>query len=99
MNSGKYNFSTVNVTYILEAQRLILEDRPMAKIVLRLPDEIFNFIEELNQEKINLISQLKAPLPSLNINQKIFRELMRECKNNDVSDLNAFNDRLMLANA
>ena len=95
---NNFNFSTVNVTYLLEAQRVIREERTMAKILLRLPDEIFDFIENLSQEQINLIGQLKVPLPSLCINQKVFRDLMNECKKPESSDINAFNNRLLLVN-
>lgn len=93
-----YNFSTVNVTYMLEAQRLIKEDRSMAKILLRLPDDLFEFIEGLTPETINLIAQMKAPLPTISINSKMVRELMQQCNNPETAKINEFNDRLMLAN-
>ena len=93
-----FNFSAVNVTYMLESQRLIREDRTMAKLLLRIPDELFDFIENLTQDQINTIGQMKAPIPTLNINQKILKEFMNACRSEKHS-IDQFNDRLMTANA
>lgn len=96
---SNFNFATVNVTYILEAKRMIKEDRSIAKILLRLSDEMILFIESIDQDQLNIISQLKAPLPTLQINQKTIRELKKALENTDALHFEGLNDRLLTVNA
>ena len=91
------NFSLVNIHYLKESQSLIRRDRNAAKIVLGLPDDLLDFVENLTAEDYLKIAMLKVPLPK--ITSRTIQEFMKMAKKKDESTMGTINDRILLEHA
>ena len=93
----KFDFGPMNIAYMLEAKRLILSDRSMAKLILSNDDEYLDFVAGLTGEDMILIGQIHNPITSFRMGKKLLKELTKSVEAQDVSRLIKLDDRLSLA--